>query len=38
MKVLTKYTQLWNDIKNLTETINGKPCRYEKGFIKIEFD
>ena len=38
IEVLTKYTELWNKIKNLIETINGKPCGYEKRFIKIEFD
>ena len=35
---MSKYTELWNKIKNLIQTINGKPCKYEKRFIKIKLD
>ena len=39
IKVLEKYTELWNEIKNQIETINGsKPIRYGKYFIKIRFE
>ena len=37
-EVLRKYTELWNKIKNLIETINDKLGEYEKGFMKIKFD
>ena len=37
-EILTKYTELWNEIKNLIEKINGKSGEYEKVFIKIKFD
>ena len=38
-KVLRKYTELWDEIKNQIETINGgKPIKYKKDFMKIRFD
>ena len=38
-KVLEKYTELWNEIKNQIETINGgKPIEYKKDFMKIRFE
>ena len=38
-EVLTKYTELWNGIKNEIVTINGgKPGEYRKDFMKIKFD
>ena len=37
-EVLTKYTEIWNKIKNLIEIINYKPGEYKKGLIKINFD
>ena len=37
-EVLTKCTELWNRVKNPIEKINGKPGKYEKGFIKFKFD
>ena len=34
-KVLGKYTEHWDKIKNHIETINGdKPIKYKKGFHK----
>ena len=34
-----KYIELWNEIKYLTETINGgKSGEYGKDFIKIKID
>ena len=36
-EVLTKYTELWDGIKNLIEKTNDKPDEYGKGFMKIEF-
>ena len=37
-EVLTKYTELWNEIKNQIETINGgKPIKNERDFMKIGF-
>ena len=37
--VLTKYTELWDLIKNEIETINGgKAGKYSKDFMKIKFD
>ena len=35
---MTKYTKLWNKIKNQIEKINDKPSEYEKDFMKIKFD
>ena len=29
-EVLTKYTEFWNNIKNLIETVNGEPGGYGK--------
>ena len=38
-KVLKKYTQLWDEIKNPIETINGsKPIECSFFFIKIMFE
>ena len=37
-KVLTKYTELWDGIKNLIEKINDKPVEYGKDFMKIKFN
>ena len=37
-KVLTKYTKLWNGIKNLIEKLNNKPGKYGKDFTKIKFN
>ena len=35
-EVLKKYTELWHEIKNRIETINGgKAIKYKKDFIKI---
>ena len=36
-KVLTKYTEIWDEIKNMIEKINNKQAAYEKYFIKIKF-
>ena len=32
--ILKKYTELWNKIKNLTETITGKSGDYDKKYMK----
>ena len=38
-EVLKKYTKLWNEIKNQTETRNGgEPIKYKKDFVKIRFE
>ena len=38
-EVLKKYTELWDGIKNATETINGgKKDEYNKEFMKIKFN
>ena len=38
-EVLKKYTELWDEIKNQIETINGgKPFEYKKDFMKIRFE
>ena len=37
-EVWTKYTELWNKIKNLIEKVNDKPGKYGKEFMKIKFD
>ena len=38
-EVLEKYTELWNGIKNETETINGSTeGEYGKDLMKIKFD
>ena len=37
-KVLTKYTELWDETKNLIREINDKPGKYEKDFLKIKFN
>ena len=34
---MTKYTELWNKIKNLIETINGKPGEFDEKYMKIKF-
>ena len=36
---MTKYTELWDWIKNKVRTINGgKAAKYEKDFMKIKID
>ena len=38
-EVFKKYTELWDGIKNVIETINGgKEGGYDKDFMKIKFD
>ena len=38
-EVLKKYTELWDGIKNETETINcGKKGKYNKDLLKIKFN
>ena len=37
-EVLTKYTELWNKIKDMIEEIDGKPYDFKKGVIKFRFD
>ena len=38
-EVLEKYTELWDEIKNLIETISGgKTIKYGKYFMKIRFE
>ena len=38
-EVLKKYTQLWDEIKNQIETINGgKTIKYKKDFMKIRLE
>ena len=38
-KILKKYRELWDGIKNEIETINGsKTGKYDKDFIKIKFE
>ena len=37
-EVLTKYTKLWDGIKNSIEKINNKSGEYGKDFMKIKFD
>ena len=37
-EVLTKYTELWDGIKNLIDKINDKPGEYGKDFMKIKFN
>ena len=37
-EVLIKYTEPWNKIKNPIETINGKPDKFVKEFMKIKFN
>ena len=34
----TKYTELWDWIKNLIEKVNNKPDEYRKEFMKIKFN
>ena len=36
-ELFTKYTELWNVIKNLIEKINNKPGEYWKNFMKFKF-
>ena len=35
---MTKYTELWDRIKNSIEKINNKSGEYGKDFMKIKFD
>ena len=37
-KVLKKYTELQNEIKNLNERMNDKSGEYGKNFMKIKFN
>ena len=38
-KALKKYTKLWNEIKNVTEIVNGiKEGEYGKDFMRIKFN
>ena len=38
-ELLDKYTELWDGIKNKSETINAdKKSEYAKDFMKIKFD
>ena len=38
-EIWKKYTELWNEIDNQIETINGgEPIEYKKYFTKIEFE
>ena len=38
-ELLDKYTELWDGIKNKSETINtDKKGEYDKDFMKIKFD
>ena len=37
-EVLIKYTELWNKIKNLIETINRKPGYNDGKYMKIKFN
>ena len=37
-EVLTKYTELWDGIKNSVEKISNKSGEYGKDFMKIKFD
>ena len=37
-ETLKKYTELRNKIKNLIETINGKPGNYDDYYTKIKFN
>ena len=37
-EVLTKYTELWDGIKNLIEKVNNKPGKYGKNLMKVKFN
>ena len=37
-EVLTKYTELWDEIKNSNEKTNNKSGEYGKDFMKIKFN
>ena len=37
-EVLTKYTEIWDKIKNLIKKINNKSGEYEKDYMKIKFN
>ena len=37
-EVLTKYTELWDGIKNLIEKVNDKVGEYGEDFMKIKFN
>ena len=37
-EALTKYTELWDKIKDTIEKINDKPGEYGKTFIKTKID
>ena len=35
---MTKYTKLWDGIKNSVEKVNNKLDEYEKDFMKMKFN
>ena len=38
-EVLKKYTEIWNEIKNIIKTINGgESIEYKKDFMRIGFE
>ena len=37
-EILTKYTELWDNIKSVIEKINNKPAENGKSFMKIKFN
>ena len=37
-EILRKYTELWNKIKSLIETINTKPGDYDEESMRIKFN
>ena len=37
-EILTKYTELWNKIKNLIKKTNVKPGEYKNWFMRIKSD
>ena len=38
-EVLKKYTEIWDEIKNIIKTINGgEPVEYKKDFMRIGFE
>ena len=37
-EILTKYTELWDGIKNFIKKINSKPGDYDEKYMKIKFN
>ena len=37
-EILTKYTELWDGIKNLIKKRNSKPGDYDEKYMKIKFN